>query len=84
LPPLLTGVNQDADLDGLKEQAGVTRYHSLRRSGATRTGGHGEPGCQVQMYSQDSQRKSQPLRARLKSSRNAPHRGHCAIKVDAR
>ena len=62
----------------------MTPYHSLRRLGATRTGGHGEPACQVQTCSQDSQRKSQPFLARLKSSRNAPHRGHCAIKVDAR
>jgi hypothetical protein len=50
----------------------------------TRTGGHGVPGCQDQTYSQDSQRKSQPLLARAMSSRNAPQRGHCAIKVEAR
>ncbi len=58
--------------------------HSLRPLGMTRTGGHGVPGCQVQVYSQASQRKSQPLLARRKSNRNAPQRGHCAIKVDAR
>jgi hypothetical protein len=50
----------------------------------TRTGGHGVPGCQVQMNSQASQRKSRPSLARAMSSRNAPHRGHCAIKVEAR
>lgn len=49
----------------------------------TRTGGHGVPGCQVQVYSQDSQRKSQLLLDRWMSSRNAPQRGHCAMKVDA-
>src|SRR6202046_207755 len=27
----------------------------VRRLGATRTSGHGEPGCQVQTFSQDSQ-----------------------------
>ena len=50
----------------------------------TRTGGHGVPGSQVQTYSQDSQRKSQPFAARPMSSRNAPQRGHCAMKVEAR
>ena len=50
----------------------------------TRTGGHGVPGCHVQVFSHASQRKSQPLLARLMSSRNAPQRGHCAMKVDAR
>ena len=50
----------------------------------TRTGGHGVPGCQVQVCPHTSQRKSQALLARLMSSRNAPQRGHCAMKVDAR
>ena len=50
----------------------------------TRTGGHGVPGCQVQVCSQTSQRKSQTLLPRLMSSRNAPQRGHCAMKVDPR
>ena len=50
----------------------------------TRTGGHGVPGCQLQVYSHTSQRKSQALLVRLMSSRNAPQRGHCAMKVDPR
>ena len=50
----------------------------------TRTGGHGVPGCQLQVFSHTSQRKSQALLACLMSSRNAPQRGHCAMKVDAR
>ena len=50
----------------------------------TLTGGHGVPGCQVQVYPQDSQRKSQPFLAWRMSSRNAPQRGHCAIEVEAR
>ena len=54
------------------------------QGGMTRTGGHGVPGCQVQVFSHASQRKFQPLLARLMSSRNAPQRGHCAMKVDAR
>ena len=49
LPPLLTGT-------------GIREKPVYRRPGMTRTGGHGVPGCQVQTYSQDSQRKSQPLR----------------------
>ncbi len=62
----------------------MTLIHSFRALGMTRTGGHGVPGCQVQVYPQDSQRKSQPSPARRMSSRNAPQRGHCAIKVEAR
>ena len=62
----------------------MTPIHSFRPRGMTRTGGHGVPGCQVQVYPQDSQRKSQPFLPCRMSSRNAPQRGHCAIKVDAR
>ena len=61
----------------------MTSSHS-RPLGMTRTGGHGVPGCQVQVCPQASQRKSQPLLADRMSSRNAPQRGHCAMKVDAR
>jgi hypothetical protein len=50
----------------------------------TRTGGHGVPGCQIQVFSHASQRKFHPFLPRLMSSRNAPQRGHCAMKVDAR
>jgi len=50
----------------------------------TRTGGHGVPGCHVQVYSHDSQRKSQPVPARRRSRRNAPQRGHWAMNVEAR
>src|ERR1700757_1853340 len=54
------------------------------QGGMTRTGGHGVPGCQLQVFSHTSQRNSQALLACLMSSRNAPQRGHCAMKVDAR
>ena len=54
------------------------------QGGMTRTGGHGVPGCQLQVCEHTSQRKSQALLARLMSSRNAPQRGHCAMKVDPR
>ena len=87
---MLTGETNDTDLDGingtgsLRGNQGAGGRDSFRRPGMTRTGGHGVPGCQVQTYSQDSQRKSKPFLARVMSSRNAPQRGHCAIKVDAR
>ena len=42
----------------------------------TRTGGHGVPNCQVQVFSHASQRKFQPLLPRLMSRRNAPQREH--------
>jgi hypothetical protein len=64
--------------------SGDNKDHEGVQGGMTRTGGHGVPGCQVQVLSHASQRKSQPLLARLMSSRNAPQRGHCAMKVDAR
>ena len=62
----------------------LSPFHSFRPLGMTRTGGHGVPGCQVQVFSHTSQRKSQALLVRLMSSRNAPQRGHCAMKVDPR
>src|SRR5262249_43482133 len=68
--PAITG---DTSLDGFRVQGGTTR-----------TGGHGVPGCHVQVYSQDSQRKSQARPPRLISSRNPPQRGHWAMKVAAR